>query len=952
MASKRKTRGREVGMALPPGLGGEGLGAQFEGEAGPGEAGTTTGGAVGAAADTGAAVDLGVHSGRRQPTTAELIKATDAEFIRRTWEEQYERVGKKLLSPPPAIENILFTPVKTSVLKAHGVKFYVHDDKEGGSDTHYFLCLAEDGECLRRGNAPIIRIQDSSTARATRHLKITHGVIPNKTRSAEAKRAVVDARTEIMTDCVKSAPKRTLQHLVALLANRGSWSYSTFKLQEWRVLCRLFGVERELATQMDVVQIMTEQYAYIRNSIRDRIAAARVQAQGLPFLSVSLDLSSNPMQRRRLVSVRVSFVGENNDVESYNLAIRSYKPCRQVTKHARVLYQFLDGVLKHFGVSGDMVLTAVARGGPELLQQLFVKEMIGARFELCLSHILQMAVRDALNEIRELLNRMGDTIAYVSKLSHETLFFNIQRELFKTEPARLIRFADQNWLALEPVLRRFVDLGPAIEEFYKRIKEKSPMRVNEMDAVHEVLSILQPFYEVQEMSQDTGLVCLDTVACLQSAIIALKNRNHVRMVPRAIPNGEGAIAEMFQDRPVAELTESAARASVKLLSQLDTSYFDRFHAARALQDHDRSRILRFVHENRQNGDAVYDVKAQELKFSFVFETLFFLHPKTKSLELIEAIVMRHFANISSTELGDLVAPNDAASHHQRMLRQYIINTVEDMCIRVAEIAAGGGPPPSMPPPPPPPLDAQQARGVSSIPADEDLEGGHHGDQDLDGSVEADAWEASGDVGFANGPPPVAGVPARPAKRARQSAGTDYLDVLFAAVGRSRTDAPEAPPEAPAEAPRAQAHREISRYVSMEVTEEMQTLQGSELLRWWAGKSRQFPLLSTVALCMLGTIPSCAVNDAPRQNRSRLSTANVDLSTAVALNKDILPEELHTIPVLGRKQASDLRNDLEVTFNFPELEGEGIDDEVLPPSHASAAAGATLDLGEDSEMADL
>lgn len=755
----------------------------------------------------------------------------------------------------------------TSELDKNGIRV-LKRQSNGTKDTSYiiFICLHDgcqnhDGEGLGRS----MKCAGRHTGNGTRHLNDMHGIQSQKTAAAASTIATFEKLVENSSPGYKADPDRFFANAFGVLAATHCIPYNAFKGPTWNLIAHHIPTTTDKGLKnLDLRKPQVEQYHYMKSRIIAALTEAKRYYEGLPFLSINIDLYQNKVSNQKYIAIRVSW-SQKGTVMSYNLAIREYSPTfaeRQTQQASELLVDWTRAVLDEFhlkaNASENDFLTGSGDSGSDVKRAMDV--LLGIMREWCVSHLLHRLLLDGYGasvdkkdsknlEAREVIEQCRKTVESVNKSEDLKLRFN---ELQKETVQMILKLKNSpvhRWGNIEETFESLLMLWQQLETAFLEQEKLLPIGDNKQ-VLLEFYSLLYQVRGVQKLSQKfKEFVAIKVYFKLIALYISvLKNGSSLRI---RNPVRRSLNAALTQPAPrevnlTSEQLDPRTRKVRKLLRKgLNTRFMNRYHPIFAL---DKWRSFYGV----QRRVTTANVAIAHFKFDYVFELMTLFYPTTRDLQPIRN--MCNEVDVLDSDIPrDMREKNIAAlrRNHFKLLEAALWGKVKSLAIIPASKMVNQ-------------LNAQEEQSEERSP-DRQRRRGNHDVDDEDMLLR------------------LAGINVSPARLEIQQTSTSAVTAESIVAD------------------------EIKRYQEMRIERSDYSLD--KLDAWWSHREQQnkFPCLSKVATALFGMLPGSGglecdiggVGDVISPKRGSLDPGLVEVQMMIRLHKTLKELDSSAIPDLGK-----------------------------------------------------
>jgi len=279
--------------------------------------------------------------------------------------------------------------------------------------------------------------------------------------------------------------------------------YSLVDKEAFKKFCKSLSHKKLLITRQTVSNLVIDKTSSLRSLVTSKMA--KVMSVALTF-----DLWSATKNSAGFGCITAHFVDDLTLLQTLVLEFKNIPYPHDATK----ICEFLRRTIETFDIGRRVIAITTDNAsnikvGITLLEaQLNLSQNFGLKSVhfRCLAHIIHLGVSSAIKELDSLIKPARDFVSHVRSSRKRTEIFEaVQEKLFcegefsmHSRPLKLIDYVDTRWNSTFLMLRRVLQLRPAIAKTIETQVGFDKSIEIEWDALAVLLSFLRPFYELTE----------------------------------------------------------------------------------------------------------------------------------------------------------------------------------------------------------------------------------------------------------------------------------------------------------------------------------------------------------------------------------------------------------------------------------------------------------------------
>ena len=489
--------------------------------------------------------------------------------------------------PPPGFILKPPGPNETSIIFDWGVRVeWKQDDKSFLG----WICLADDA--CRHSPDGIYLLSVGKTSKATRHLRIVHDVVSDKTSSEIANKRKREGQIQALlaSSIYKNNPQRLSVLLETVNIVFNNLPLHSVESIEARLIEGLrVRDEMKVVLNAEVVSnAIVELYASTRREIESTIEDARMPGFGNFVLMA--DFWTCKTTSNKFLGVRVYFVDQEWQLKSVLLGTRLFRPAFQdrdggIQKPFRAWLQLL---LEDFGLKESDFVAGISDGGSDVKSMMTTN--LKLRWEWCMAHMAHAATKAACGMVDNISNSKNPELTMLIAQAKKTiyqvkhvekagdLFEKLCQRMTKDGSSRLLDYSSSRFLSITSSIKRVLDKWAPLEVWYTERKRQAERQrsvppvfllKDDRQNLEHVLSVLLPIARVKALCQS---VKPNQVEVLLSLFIA---RLHTLNSEKPLLHYASDKSDPQWIQPN-ELTPIAAKTRRLLRDAFDQRFFSRY----------------------------------------------------------------------------------------------------------------------------------------------------------------------------------------------------------------------------------------------------------------------------------------------------------------------------------------------------------------------------------------
>ena len=789
-----------------------------------------------------------------------------------TWKENF-RNGKHPDLKPAKWDLWQAKARASGTLPKHGVRLVSKEDNK----KQMFVCLASDTCAFPDKSGEVrgrqVKIFGSSTGKATEHIAKVHGVTTERTKKLEAKVASKGRVQEKVAPAFAADPTRFVGNSLGVWAAKHGISYNAFQDSVWNDgICNCFDVGQDALMNFDPRKFQVEQFVHLKSVISDDIQEARNSYEGMPAFSYNLDLYTDPLQSRKFMAMRVSWIDiKSNVLQSRNIAMRDYS-ASYAEKHEVTASQMLDAwataVLDEFGLGKDDMFAGSGDGGPDVskVMQDFFKDSMT---EWCISHLLNRCFLDAFGTdidpsksknkaARVFIDKVRKVIESINKSDDLKSAFEEARASSGAKADKKLRNAPHHrWGSTADSLFRVLYEWKPLKLAFAKCKIPFPL---EKDHV-----VLQEFYSVMKSLRDLQVKAQSkkepNLTMIYIEFMSIRNTTLKPSAPLLIldvrPTSASVVASIPKPREHDKLHPATQAVREKLLQAVDARFFIRMNPIKSMKNW---RVLWGSRVGNTSGEAM---DMSHFKQGYVFDMAMLLNPRFRDGRHIDHLTAR--IPIEQKDIDTLPSQwKSDWSQKEKKLRKHFAGVLKESLWKKILIL-----------------------------------GMHVAEKKFEDVANHALLEESQESGFST----------PPRKKGRFAAAV--FDAGLASPDASMAEEEDEDDSSIPETPEAMVAKEIETFKLMKKEPAGTCATDKEVLKWWDERKDRFPCLRLVVKSIHGMLAGSGAleldigsfKDVISPKRATTSAGMVEVQLLIKVNKSLVELDTREIKDLGNNWKS-------------------------------------------------